>query len=324
MSAKSRAVVFVEPGEVEIWELDMPDPGPEDIVVKMLYSGISVGAEGGVLRGQRPEDTRFPCVSGYQQTGEVVETGRDVKGFKVGDVVNLSGSKLPEDIHYGWGAHMEYSVQNYRNAVKVPKEVDPKVAALAKTLAVGYRGVKQTGISKGDLVAVIGLGLIGQGYSQIARLSGARVVGSDIIPMRRDLAWKHSCDKVIDGCGRPLEEAVLAEKPEGADVAVEASGRTELIDEAVRVVRPEGKVVWQGWYPGRVAFTFHPAHQKQVRMVFPSSIEGEVEVLKLLAEKKLVLDPLITHTFEYFDAPKAWEMLLNHPEESLGVVLKWH
>jgi threonine dehydrogenase-like Zn-dependent dehydrogenase len=58
-------------------------------------------------------------------------------------------------------------------------------------------------------------------------------------------------------------------------------------------------------------------------MVFPCSLEGEAEVLRLLAEGKLVLEPLITHVFDADDAPKAWDMLLNRPQEALGVVLKW-
>jgi len=323
MPIKSKAVVFVEPRRVEIWELNMPDPGPEDIVVRMIYSGISVGTEGWILRGERPEDTRFPCVPGYQQTGEVVEVGREVKGIAVGDVVNLWSSRLPEGVNYGWGAHVEHSVQNYKGAVKVPEGVPLPVAALAKLFCVGYRGVRQTGIGTDDLVAVIGLGLIGQGYAQIARLSGARVVGADIVPLRRELAALHSCDKVVDSAGKALADAVFAEKPDGADVAVEAAGKTELMDDAVKVVRPFGKLVWQGWYPGKVSFAFHPAHIKRVTMVFPCALEGEPEVLRLLAEKKLVLEPLITHVFDAADAPKAWDMLLNRPHETLGVVLRW-
>lgn len=323
MPIKAKAVVFAEPREVEVWELDMPDPGPEDIVVRMIYSGISVGTEGWILRGERPEDSKFPCVPGYQQTGEVVEIGPEVKGIAVGDIVNLWSSRLPDAVNHGWGGHVEYSVQDYRSAVRVPQGLSLPVAALAKLFAVGYRGVLQTGVESGDLVAVIGQGIIGQGYAQLARLSGARVIGAEVLPMRRALAAKHSCDAVVEATGEPLRKAVFAEKPGGADVVAETAGKTELMDHAVEVVKTFGKLVWQGWYPGRVSFQFHPAHTKRVTMVFPCSLEGEAEVLRLLAEGKLVLEPLITHILPAEDAPRAWDMLLNRADEALGVVLRW-
>ena len=189
--------------------------------------------------------------------------------------------------------------------------------------AVGYRGVKETGIKLDDLAVVMGLGVIGQGYAQLARLSGARVIGADIIPIRRELASLHSCDMMVDSVGQSLADAVFAEKLDGADIVAEVTGKTELIDEAVKIVRSQGKIVWQGWYPGNVSFYFHAAHRKRVTMVFPWSLEGEADVLRLLAENRLVVEPLITHVFDASDAPKAWDMLLNRPQEALGVVLKW-
>jgi 2-desacetyl-2-hydroxyethyl bacteriochlorophyllide A dehydrogenase len=323
MPIKSKAVVFVEPLKVELWDIDLPDPGPEDIVGRMIYSGISGGTEGWILRGKRPEDTKFPCVPGYQQTAEVVEVGSEVKGINVGDIVNLWNTKLPSSLNYGWGAHTEYTVQNFRTAVKVPADVPPKVAALAKLFAVGYLGVRQTGIMIGDLAVVIGLGLIGQGYAQIARLSGARVIGTDILPTRRELAAKYSCDKVVEPDPEALIGEVLMEKPEGADIVVEAAGKTELIDNCIDLVRQFGKVVLQGWYPGKISFNFHKAHTKRITMIFPCSLEGESEVLRLISEKKLILEPLITHIFPASEVAKAWDLLLNQPHEAMGVVLSW-
>jgi 2-desacetyl-2-hydroxyethyl bacteriochlorophyllide A dehydrogenase len=321
MDMRATAVVFEAARQVALREIELPQPGDEEIVIENVYTGISVGTEGWILRGERPQSGDFPCVPGYQQSGIVSYVGPKVSTFKVGDRVNCWSSRLPPGINSIWAAHVSRSVNSYVVAVRIPDAVSFKVASLAKLFAVGYHGVEQTELNKGDLVAVLGLGMIGQGYAQIARTRGATVVGADIAQNRIDLAHKYSCDAAV--LSSELEDAVREIKPEGADVVVDTTGRSELIDECVRIARPKAKIVWQGWYPGRVSFDFHKAHEKQVKMVFPCSIEGEDVVLDMLARGELVLEPMISTVFPAKEAPKAYELMLGDPNAFLGVTLKW-
>lgn len=321
MDLSSIAVVFEAPRDVKLREIQLPEPGDEDIIIDNVYTGISVGAEGCVLCGDRPEEICFPCVPGYQQSGIVTYTGSKVSEFKIGDRVNSLRTKLPPDVHYGWGGHSSRSVTNARSAVKIPDKVSLKEASLAKLFAVGYHGVKQANIQEGDLVALIGLGVIGQGFAQIARARGAQVIGADVLHTRLELARTYSCDVAV--LSNELANAIREIKSEGADVVVDTTGKTETIDACVRLVREGGKVVGQGWYPGRVSFDFHPAHTKRVRMMFPCAWEGEEIVLDMLAKRELTIEPLITHLYSAKEAPKAYQMILNSPQEFLGITLKW-
>ncbi len=321
MSIPSIAVVFEGPREVTVREIQLPEPGDEDVVIDNIYTGISVGTESWILRGERPVDTRFPCVPGYQQTGLVTHVGSAVQGISVGDLVNAFHSKLPENLDCGWGGHVSKSVTDYRSVIKIPEGVSLKDASLAKLFAVGYHGVQQTEIGQGDLVVILGLGLIGQGYAQIARTHQATVVGGDLVHNRLDLARAYSCDVAV--LSAELDNVIRNIKEDGADIVVDTTGKTELLDWCVKAARQGAKIVWQAWYPGRVSFDFHPAHIKRVKMIFPCSWDGEDRILQMLADKQLNIEPLITHVFDAYDAPKAYEVLLSDPQDFLGITLKW-
>lgn len=321
MDLTSTAVVFESPRVATLREITLPEPGDEDIIIENVYTGISVGTEGWIFRGERPVDTRYPCVPGYQQSGIVAYVGPKVEGIRVGDRVNAPFTRLPAEVNPGWGGHVSRSVTNYRSAMKIPDEVSLKAASLAKLFAVGYHGVQQTDVQNGDLVALLGAGLIGQGYAQIARTRGAKVVCTDVAPMRLDVAREYSCDvAVMNG---EMEDAVRDVKQDGADVVVDTTGKTELIDWCVSLARQGAKIVWQGWYPGRVSFDFHPAHGKRVKMIFPCSWEGEGVVLDMLAKKQITIDPLITAVFDASQAEDAYKLMLSDPQSFLGITLKW-
>lgn len=321
---KTRGVVFTAPRKVEVWEFDLRKPEPGDVIVEVEYSGISAGTERWVLTGERPEDAKYPHVPGYQNVGKIIYVGPDVKNWKIGDRVAGGTSKLLEGGKVkGWGAHVAHAVIQANRIVKIPDEVSLQEASMHWLFAVGYRGVRMTEIKPGDLVVVIGLGIIGQGYCQIARLKGAKVIGVDIKEKNLEIASKYSCDIVANSKKENLKEIVMKEKPAGADIAVEAIGKNELIPTCIDLLRVEGKLVWQGWYPGNVSFYFHQAHGKMVHMIFPCYLERQDEVLKLISEGKLRLSPFISHTFNAEDAPKAYELILNPPPDMTGIVLKW-
>ncbi len=322
MDLSATAVVFERPNEMKLRNIELPAPGDEDVVIDNVYTGVSVGTEGWILRGQRPEDTRFPCVPGYQQTGIISYVGSGVTGHQVGDRVNASGTRLAEgECVACWGGHVSRSVTDYRGVVKIPDRVSLKAASMSKLFSVGYHGVQQSGLGKGDLVAVIGMGFIGQGFAQVARAKGATVIGGDLVDSRLALAGKYSCDTAVNGA--ELERAIKLISPEGADVTADTTGNTRLIDSCVRMVKPGGTVVWQGWYPGEVCFAFHPAHNKRVKMAFPCGWEGEEVVLDMLADGRLTIEPLISHTIDASDAEDAYALMSSSPSDFMGITLKW-
>ena len=330
---KAPAVVFVEPRRLEIREMELPEPGPTQIGIRTVHSGVSQGTERWALTGRyyRFEDVpaHYPCSPGYQAAGIVDVVGAEVGGFAVGDHVFTMGTHFVDPDHKYPGpmqaSHSGYLVADVSAAWKVVPEVDLAAASLFHMAGVSRSGVRITKIQPGDLVAVIGLGMIGQMSAQAARRAGARVIATDLIAARCELAAKHSADRVVDGSKESLEDAVREEKPDGADVVIDTTGISSMYDRCRDLIRHEGKIMMQGYYPDPIEIEFHPTHLTRATVTFPCGWDDGFndELADDMATGRIEIEPLITHRIPYTDAADAYEIVLEHPERSLGMVLDW-
>src|SRR3989338_3906 len=113
MNEIDKAVVFKGPREVVVEEIDFPSLNENDIQIKNIFTGISIGTERWVLTNQyEPLKGKFPIIPGYQVVGEIYKMGKKVKCFKKGDlVVNgwVGSIKTVSNFTSGWGAHATYS-----------------------------------------------------------------------------------------------------------------------------------------------------------------------------------------------------------------------
>ena len=114
--------------------------------------------------------------------------------------------------------------------------------------------------------------------------------------------------------------------PEGVDVFIEATGNKSVVAQAAPILKHGGRVVFQGWYPGDMSFHFHDFHMKEISFHLPCAWgwgPGLKAVQKLLKAKKLHIKPLITHRFTSENATEAYKVLLEKPQDTLGMVIKW-
>jgi 2-desacetyl-2-hydroxyethyl bacteriochlorophyllide A dehydrogenase len=331
---KAPAVVFAEPKRIEIREMEYPGVGPDQVGIRTAFSGVSQGTERWALTGRYnhfDEDVPafYPCSPGYQAAGIVDVVGAEVDGFAVGDHAFTMGTHVADPDHKYPGpmqaSHSGYLVADASAAWKVAPEVDLAAASLFHMAGVSRSGVRITKIQAGDLVALIGLGMIGQMTGQAARRVGARVIATDLIAARCELAAKHSADRVVDGTTGSLEEVVREEKPEGADVVIDTTGISSMYDRCRDLIRHEGKIMMQGYYADPIQIEFHPTHLTRATVTFPCGWDDEFndELADDMATGKIAINPLITHRIPYADAAEAYEMVLEHPEQSLGMVLDW-
>ena len=330
---KAPAVVFPEPKRVEIREMELPEVGPGQIGIRTAYSGVSQGTERWAFMGRyyRFEDVpgHYPCSPGYQAAGIVEEIGSEVEDLAVGDHVMTMGTHFADSDHKYPGpmqaSHAGYLVADASAAWKVAPEVDLAVASLFHVAGVSRSGVRITGVQAGDLVALIGLGMIGQMSAQAARRAGARVIATDLIADRCELAATHSADRVVDGSRESLEDAVREERPDGADVVIDTTGISSMYDRCRDLIRREGTIMMQGYYPDPISIEFHPTHLTRASVTFPCGWDDEEndDIADDMRTGALAIGPLITHRIPYRDAPDAYELVVEHPEASLGMVFDW-
>lgn len=328
------AVVFVEPNRVEIWTMRLPDLGPNDVGIRTIYSGISQGTERWTLTGRYNQmldniPAFYPCSPGYQAAGIIDCVGKNVTNLAIGNHVFVQGTRFLEP---SWkypgpclAAHSGYLVAPQSAVVTLPVEVDLAEASLYHMAAVSLHGARLTNIQPGEIVLVIGQGMIGQMSAQAARLRGAYVITSEISKLRVELSSRYSADRAVDVSNENLLDVIREETSEGVDVVVDTTGNSEIIGQCLNLVRREGRICLQGYYPDPIEIDFHTTHLKRITLTFPCGWDNEQDthLSEYLAEKRIEITPLITHFVPFNQAAQAYNLISENPEQTLGVVLDW-
>lgn len=284
-----------------------------------------------------------PSTLGYSCAGTVVEVGGGVADIRVGDRVTCAGA--------GFAVHAEFaSVPRMLLARIASSDVDFESAAFTTIGAIAMHAVRTSEAALGEVVAVIGLGLLGQLAVQILRAAGCTVIGLDLIQERaalairmganaattsedecRDLCFRHSngygADSVLitaeTPSSGPVNLAADLARDRGIVVAVGAIGM-EL--ERRRYYEKELDFrVSRSYGPGRYDATFE---QKgidypigHVRWTETRNMEA---FLQLLADGKLNVKPLITHRYEIENAASAYELIVGKTQQPyLGVIIQY-
>ena len=312
----------------------IPALKPTEVLVRTLYSGVSVGTEFMVFQG-RLDWGPFPMCTGYQATGEVIGVGSAVDRFREGDVVYYRSNFAPltlngTEVNRCSATHADFAVVPQDAEMELlPDGVDPAVGSMFVMPSVGWNAVDMAGIQMDELVAMQGLGLIGTGAMLAARLRGARVVGIELDERRMQLARALGIDHVIDARTEDVEAALEAIQPGGADVAFEATGLPQNLDSAFRLARRHGRFVYLGNLGSApVSFNFSVPHTKMLTCFFPCN-DGlkpcRDSVLRNIASGALPWGRTISHTVDAQDAPELYRAIDSKSiPELTGAVIKWN
>lgn len=327
--SKSQAIVFPSANKVEIQTYEARQPSNGEVLVRTEYSGVSQGTEIWALTDRRPE-LKYPTVPGYQSVGRIEALGPGVSGYAPGQRVLFSTSRVPcPPFTETWmGGHVSHAIVPVGpdiHPAPVPEQTDPVAAATAYLPAVSLRGIRMIDIAIGDLVVVTGQGLIGQASAQLARLRGATVIATDVNATRLKISKQHSADIVVNVKEQNLGEVVRSIKPKGADVVIETTGRSDQFAPCIDLLRWEGQLLLQGYYPNPITFNFHDTHMKKPRVAVTCGCDAPDAAIcmDLMRHGKLKQRELITHLVPVEQAPSLYAKMLANDPEILGVVFDW-
>ena len=340
------ALVLNAPRELAFEPIALASPGPGEVLVRTLFSGISAGTELSQYRGTNPfmhrrfdERTRLfqPAESpswpwpvrnlGYEEVGEIVEVGPDVDGLRPG-----------QRIFGTWNHRTHYvAPADYARERLMPEGADPRIGIFSHIGAVALNGVHDANIRIGDIVAVFGLGVPGQIVTQAATRSGAQVIAVDPDPLRRDTALKLGAWTAIEpqGAAEAIKDMTGGR---GADSCIEVSGIPAALGEAIRAVAYSARVVAMGFFQGELAGVRlgEEFHHNRVQLIC-SQISGVAPeasyrwskprlwrtAVELQHRGVLNLLPLITHTAPFEDAPALFDRLDKGEPGLLQAVLEF-
>ena len=343
---KIKAVEITGLREVSLVEDEIAGPGAGEVAIRSLFSGISHGTEMNVYRGDAPmwqlkRDRRtrlfveseepqwdYPLRYGYACVGVVTEVGSDVTEFAEGDVV------------FSFAPHQSAHVLPAGSVSKLPEGIDPRAGVLTAVLNTTFNGILDADLHLGECVVVFGQGVLGQLTVQWAKLSGASpVIAVDLIEKRLEISKRVSGADLVFNAGEVKDIAMAVRAltdNRGADVVFEFSASDRALNEAIRTVCYNGKVIVMSWYAGALANVYPGAefHHNRIQLISSqiSGISPELShrwtaarrmdaVLSLMP--KLNLESLITDVVDLEDAAAAYEMIDKRPEGILQVVLDY-
>jgi predicted dehydrogenase/threonine dehydrogenase-like Zn-dependent dehydrogenase len=369
-------------GEVAVVEVPVPQLLPGCVLVRIAASVVSAGTErastefaskslwrkaqarpdlvrevigkvqrDGVFSAWQAVRTRLdqPQAPGYSSAGTVIAVGDGITDLQTGDRVACAGA--------GFAVHAEVACVPRLLVARIPlaaagspEEVSFDEAAFGTLGAVALHGLRTAEVKLGDLVAVIGLGLLGQLMVQLLKAAGCRVLGMDFNKSRSELARRLGADAVVDAPSALRDLCLEYSRGAGVDsvlIAAETPS-SDPVNLAGRIARDRAIVVAVGtvgidierkayyekeidlrisrsYGPGRYdSFYEQKGRDYPIGYVRWTETRNMEAFLQLLAQRKINVGSLITHRFPIARADAAYDLISgNFREPYLGVVIEY-
>jgi 2-desacetyl-2-hydroxyethyl bacteriochlorophyllide A dehydrogenase len=325
---RARRLVFVAAGRVEPASVDVPEPGPGQLLVRTTWSGISSGTEllcyRGLLDPDLPLDEtigslggtfRFPFSYGYSC---------------VGRVESPDGAVAPGTLIFAFHPHQDRFVVGESDVVVLDQGTDARSATLFPLVETGLQLSLDAGQVAHETVLVLGLGPVGLITALLLQRAGACVLGADPVAERRELARSLGIPAAAP------EEVPARLPPGGVPLVVELSGSPAVLAGALDWLAHEGTALVGSWYGSQevtlpLGAAFHRRRlgirSSQVSTV-PARLASRWDIgrrrrvaTRLLDE--LPLAALATTEFDFDDAARAYEALDRRAPGVVHVALRY-
>lgn len=367
--------VFIKKGDVLVIEVPSPTINEDEILVQVHYSCISSGTElAGITMSAKPlykkamekpqniikvfdlikekgiKDTILRIRSkvdikspvGYSAAGIVLETGKNITGFKLGDRVACAGA--------GIANHAEFIAVPQNLTVKVPENISLREASTVALGAIAMQGIRRADLRIGENAVIIGLGILGQLTHQILKASCIKTIGVDLNSSR----IKKSVETGLNHGINPNEVNVVDEvigKTNflGADsvIITAASISNTVINQSIEMCRKKGKVI----IVGDVALNIkrEELYKKEIDLLIstsygPGRYDEKYErkgfeypypyirwtenrnmeaYLELISQSKIDVNVLIEKIYSIGNAEKAYKDLKDPSDAPLIILLEY-
>lgn len=304
---EARAVVFQSPQQLAIERVSLTEPGAEDVVVDIHYSGISTGTERLLWTGTMPyfPGLGYPLVPGYESVGQVVHAGPS-SGREEGEMVFVPGSRSFEDVRGVFGGAASRVVVSGAKALPVPEQLGERAVLLALA-ATAWHAVAA---APPDLI--IGHGVLGRLMARIGVLQG--------LP---PTVWETNEQRRAGAAGYQVVDPSTDERQDYRRIC-DVSGDASLLDKLIERLAKQGEIVLAGFYSQRLSFEFAQAFMREISIRIAAEWQAEdlEAVMAKIGSGELDLEGLITHRHGFEAAETAYRIAFNEPD-CLKMVLDW-
>ncbi len=341
-----KALVLREYNRLSYEDVPRPRIGPDEVLVSVRTCGIC----GSDVHGMDGSTGRRlpPIIMGHEAAGIVAELGSKVRDWQKGDRVTFDSTiscgecdfcrqgrvnlcdrrrvlGVSCDDYRQDGAFAQFVAVPQRILYRLPEGIPFEHAAMVEALSIAFHAVRRTPVTRDDMAAVIGAGMIGLLIVQSLRLAGCQnIISVDIEPSRLELARLLGAHEVVDASSsNPGEELRRLSSRRGLDLAYEAVGIADTIGLAVRCVRKGGAIVLVGNVAPQVPLPLQAAVTRELTLYGSCASNGEYPAcLEAMAAGTVRVAPLISAVAPLQEGPSWFERLYRREKGLLKVVLE--
>ncbi|MBQ7371965.1 MAG: alcohol dehydrogenase catalytic domain-containing protein [Blautia sp.] len=333
--------VMTEPKKITFREIPIPEPGPDQVLVKIKKIGIC-GSDIHVYHGTHPF-TSYPVTQGHELSAKVEKLGSNVTGFSVGQKVTIEPQvycgecypcrhgkynlceKLKVMGFQTTGTASEYFAVDASKVTPIPETMTYNEGAMIEPLAVTVHAAKRFPELQGAKVAILGCGPIGILLAQSCKALGAAdVLITDISDYRLELAKSLGVGHTVNTREKDFGEALVeAFGPDKADVIYECAGTDITMGQAIKYARKGSTIILVAVF-GKMAtvdLAVLNDHELDLNTTMMYRHEDYVDAIRLVNEGKIQLKPLMTKHFAFRDFLKAYEYIDANRETTMKVLV---
>lgn len=309
------AVVLQEPEKLKLSDLQLNEPGTDDVVVDVAWSGVSTGTERLLYSGRMPAfpGMGYPLVPGYESVGRIAA------GPRAGETVFVPGAQCFGEVRGLFGGTASRLVVPSTRAIRIDDGLEDRgtLLALAATAYHALAPAAQSQSAAGLPDLIVGHGVLGRLIARIATaLAAARGVKAPVV-------WETNPRRQAGANGYEVIHPIDDERRDYAAV-YDVSGDSGILDTVIARLAPGGEIVLAGFYSEPLGFAFPPAFMREARIrVAAEWKRPDLDAAAaMIRDGRLSLDGLITHRADASFAESAYRVAFEDPD-CLKMILNW-
>lgn len=353
-----KRLILTPTGQIEIEELAVPSPGPDQILVRIHTTQVSAGSEINGVRRRRlaePDEqvTFKPTGLGYTAIGEVEQIGSRITDWQVGERVLCGGNHATHWLVTPSKAGEETAIPQEFRIERLPPGLSDVEAAFCVLGDVALHGVRRAQIQLGESAAIHGLGVVGLMALQLCRLAGAYpLIGADLDEERLALARQMGASHTVNAGSQDVVDEIRSvtqlpwrwrgalpnmQQGSGAEVQLHCTSFIGNYPTLIKAAADRGRIVLVGATSGSVAIESNELFRREIQ-ILGSYQTGMIDthpywpwtrtrnqhvILGLIGRGKLNVKPLISHVAHYSEAPALYDRMAAGPQGWLSVFFTW-
>jgi L-iditol 2-dehydrogenase len=339
-----KTVIIEQEEKVIVEDISIPQLREDDVLIKVKMAGIC-GSDIHTYKGLHPF-RKPPVAIGHEVSGEIVETGANIRHFSVGERVtvepqlgcgtcdycakghpNYCNNRRAPGVGEWLGTMAEYIVVPAASVLRLPPNTSHKLGVLTEPLAVGFHAAKKAQIHSDDKVAILGAGPIG-----LVTLVAVQEMGASQTLLTDVLEYPLTIAKQL-GAAETLNITHFSDWPSEAvniadgefDKVLITAGVKGILNQALRMTKKGGKIITVAMFHEEEVINIEHLQgtEKEIIGCMTYTHEDFEDALRYLEKNGRPIENIISHILPYEEASRGFELVDEKAENSLKVLLEF-